>query len=639
MHCTNQRMTFLLHILLIIIKLSYGSKDPPPNTVQIPKAGVFLTRDQEVLGYQGYITVPYTLVVPLLTPKNIINSILMHMNTSTPGFSCPLDQTIDHYNTQAESYLREIIPPYSIIPPDYSNFEAAFNRTESVIQFEKEDLRGRHMLSNTIKERISINKDIFNNNSYKNVTPLSPFIPKSRQARNPILIAAGIIAVGSGLAGFIWNRIDISNLKDKMELIDTHFEELESYLNKQTTIINEMVDNDSWLIGTTTMLHKDMQALIDTVNCQSLENTLTHEYLQSWLYISINGFVTAVNNAILGDLSIYLLPSHTLESLLKNSQMEASLYKSNPLYIYQYGKFEITHISHFPPSVSGIIILPHITNQRIGTLYQTSTCPFNLPKGLMELRLSHSVLYDDVDNEWLTSPLTPCITGIKEILCHKSQVHLEKERCLEYLVNASTLTFQNTSCAIQLADQSYTGRVIPIKYGVIACLTKGKVLIVRTKETGIKKSKILVMSNNSMLLSPIDGEEVIYNDELFVINHNHLVNVETGAWEVELNSTILDHLNNLTAVPFSLKHLEKFHYSTGISSHHDIIQYVLISVIVILSIVVLIFMKKHMSKQNNAISILAKYSPLLWMENEMQKEGKGQSDVGRNSESVQLNLL
>lgn len=118
--------------------------------------------------------------------------------------------------------------------------------------------------------------------------------------------------------------------------------------------------------------------------------------------------------------------------------VQASPYYQDPTLMYHLGKFTITHITHHPFVISGIISYPDLSLEHKGIAFSITTVPIHYNNKIGILDIPAMIVQGADDNIWIPNHST-CDFTPHVIVCPINMIHEDMDVCASALFSNSSM--------------------------------------------------------------------------------------------------------------------------------------------------------------------------------------------------------
>lgn len=133
-----------------------------------------------------------------------------------------------------------------------------------------------------------------------------------------------------------------------------------------------------------------------------------------------------------GTISFDVLPYDLLLEKVMPQFPTSSPYYQDPTLMYHLGKFTITHITHHPFVISGILSYPDLSLEYKGVAYSTTVVPIHIGGRLGILEVPAMVVQGDDSSVWIPNN-SRCEDTHNVIVCPINMIHEDKNECFSSL--------------------------------------------------------------------------------------------------------------------------------------------------------------------------------------------------------------
>lgn len=535
------RTTFLI---LYLLCSSHGQRIPPPTKV-FPHQGILMEGVGDALLFNGHLSVPIVYNMPIVTPS------MRHSNNSTQ--SCDKSLWMSYYLAQALSNLEKIIPT------DVEFLDRDLNLKE---RLEKSALStGDIVSSRSIAEKVNTIRQTYPNLS------LSEEMRRHKRIV-PLLILGAFAATGLGaaLGGMIWNRVDIGKLQDQVTMLEQNQERISQSVKSLTATTNLLIDNQAKIHVAVAEIGAKMNELLSDYNCFKLTFHNASRVMDNWANQAPAAFIRALNGALLGKITVDLLPYESILYLLKgHPDLIGSIYQKNPALIYPLATFNLIQVTSRPPTIRGIAIIPLLSDRIFGHVYEFYRCPI-VQQGIYRMYMLGSMGIHGISGDlWYTPEKTTCIQASGLYVCDKRGIAYSEDKCLTQMhIYDST-----QGCSLSINTSPIKTNVFVTKTGILVCPTKKEIQLLSQDYHLLSQAKKYYPNNTMTFLTYDNATQLIINNIVYDLPRTlEPINVTTVVISPELIDS--EHIERIKVLPgwHDIEHVRDLEPLMKFSPHH-----------------------------------------------------------------------
>lgn len=454
------------------------------------------------------------------------------------------------------------------VPNDTNNYHIKVCRTEQQKDLENQINKIYADSINIIQSRI----DPFT----------SPIFTTKSKRYLPLMLPAFLTAAGVMNLGFsIYNTYQVDDLKSALRELNNENVRVKLVLNSTIEQMNKMIKdlND---IGTIIIpdIAQEINQIRKDQDCYAQMNIALSDFYYLITNTVINRVVSGIDNLYVNRITPDFLPlSKIKDTLLKRNDMVNSLYVEDTSLIYRLGSFIVNEISHNPFMVNGILILPKLLKEYIGTTISISKVPiFDNTKSVVVLDSPDFAIRDDnLQRIWCPN-FDVCLKQASTFFCPLHDVRTNPSACFENLIyrhNHNNCTYK-TYHDYPLVKQT--------SIGLLVSPTVQEIYEVQTDKDKNKKIKHkLINFNNSIFLTKDNGTEFIINKQIY---HLDLQSINVFQ-QIKIQNFSISHVKT-----YEYQHIEtldKLEYLKQSNNNHHSILYTILIIFLLISASILIY--------------------------------------------------
>ncbi|CAG9773196.1 unnamed protein product [Ceutorhynchus assimilis] len=374
----------------------------------------------------------------------------------------------------------------------------------------------------SINDRITVINDflkyIVPNKMYSSYKPNAD--SSLRNPRNKRLIpfaALGASTLSLGVSA--WNRYDISGIKDKISEIEKHNNLINNKISQIVMYSNTIISEFNKVHHIVSEHTNSINKIIEGLNCTSQSLYELDTFLSSWANYVPMEFIRALDFAFLGKIVPDLIPYSSLIKILINTkELSSGPYMMDPTLAYQLGDFLLLDINTAPYSIIGIMVLPHLLSSSVGDLYQVGTVSWKNGSYMHKFHLPSIISH--IPNKggfWYPDPVD-CVNYPFYTICPNNIMTITEDYCL-----TNIMLMNNTNdCSITTKKYNDEDRIdiYQMRSGLLIGSSDEVVTIFRNADHEVS-TKMHLLENATIFLTPDMGESLIYKNDLYSIGIHH----------------------------------------------------------------------------------------------------------------------
>lgn len=569
-----------------------------------PSKGIINYKDNDVYIYTDFIFIPVITSIPK-TP--ILRE---NLNADIPYNLCNLRDRIERMMKIAIDKVNARIPTVQPILERLSLEDLI--KTEGRVKVDdihqyKGTIRNEDLEPNLKANKTRSISKIVTDNTFNSIEEtrmkqthkIKDLLPHNRNKRVAPLIL-GALAVGTAVSGLaISNRVDLASMQNQVSLIYENQNQIKSRIKNIVESTNILIDNQEKMFVMVHNISKKINELVTGYNCLIYAEEDIDHFLTSWVSIVPNSFIRAVNGALLGVLTIDLLPGVDLNKMLKYyPAFSGTIFEEEPEALYKNTEVTLVRLERDPPVLEVLLSIPRILKRRFGVRYSQKACHWPHQDYYLTLP-SHIEGIRSEEGTWYSADA--CKTSNLISLCDGRSLTQLRDACLITPMHTNI-----TQCKILASNLQIKNEVLQTRHGILICGTSNEHAVLLKRDAyGILQTQELNI-NESIYIGPNNADAVIVGSIHYDLHYGDVV--------VNITNTYIQHDtidNNNTMEELSLdthiahnERIKDLEYIVPVAQISHLVSYVIITIILIIILVLVLWYRKKQTKTRKMIGHL-----------------------------------